>query len=62
VHLLGLDELIEEDLARDSYYVWLSEYQWVPLTVAGITLFALGGWSWLLWGAVLPATIGFHVT
>ncbi len=50
------------DLARDSYYVWLSKYHWIPLTVAGITLFAFGGWSWLLWGAVLPATIGFHVT
>ena len=50
------------DLARDSYYVWLSKYHWIPLTVVGITLFAFGGWSWLLWGAVLPATIGFHVT
>ncbi len=50
------------DLARDRYYVWLSKYHWIPLTVAGIALFAFGGWSWLLWGAVLPATIGFHVT
>ena len=50
------------DLARDSYYVWLNKYHWIPLTVVGITLFAFGGWSWLLWGAVLPATIGFHVT
>ena len=50
------------DLARDSYYVWLSKYHWIPLTTVGITLFACGGWSWLLWGAVLPATIGFHVT
>jgi len=50
------------DLARDHYYVWLSKYHWIPLTFAGITLFSLGGWSWILWGAVLPATIGFHVT
>ena len=50
------------DLARESYYVWLSKYHWIPLTVVGLTLFAFGGWSWLLWGAVLPATIGFHVT
>jgi fatty-acid desaturase len=50
------------DLARESYYVWLSKYHWLPLTVVGVTLFAFGGWSWLLWGAVLPATIGFHVT
>jgi len=50
------------DLARDSYYVWLNKYHWIPLTVVGIALFAFGGWSWLLWGAVLPATLGFHVT
>ncbi len=50
------------DLARERYYVWLNKYHWVPLTVVGITFFAFGGWSWLLWGAVLPATIGFHVT
>jgi stearoyl-CoA desaturase (delta-9 desaturase) len=50
------------DLARDSYYVWLSKYHWIPLTVAGVAFFAFGGWPWLLWGAVLPATIGFHVT
>ena len=50
------------DLARDRYYIWLNKYHWVPLTVVGLTLFAFGGWSWILWGAVLPATIGFHVT
>jgi fatty-acid desaturase len=50
------------DLARDRYYVWLNKYHWVPLTVVGLALFACGGWSWILWGAVLPATIGFHVT
>ena len=50
------------DLARDKYYVWLNKYHWIPLTAVGISLFAIGGWSWFLWGAVLPATIGFHVT
>jgi stearoyl-CoA desaturase (delta-9 desaturase) len=55
-------KLYTPDLARDRYYVWLSKYHWIPLTVVGITLFAFGGWSWLLWGTVLPATIGFHVT
>jgi len=54
--------LYTPDLARDRYYVWLSKYHWIPLTVVGIAFFAFGGWSWLLWGAVLPATVGFHVT
>jgi fatty-acid desaturase len=50
------------DLVRERYYRWLNEYHWVPLTVVGLSLLALGGWPWLLWGAVLPVTIGFHVT
>jgi stearoyl-CoA desaturase (delta-9 desaturase) len=50
------------DLTRERYYRWLNRYHWVPLTVVGLFLFAFGGWSWLLWGAVLPATVGFHVT
>jgi fatty-acid desaturase len=50
------------DLARKPYYVWLNKYHWIPLTFVGVLLLAAGGWSWLLWGAVLPATIGFHVT
>ena len=50
------------DLVRDRYYRWLNRYHWVPLTVLGISLFAFGGWSWLLWGTALPVTIGFHVT
>ena len=55
-------KLYTPDLARERYYIWLNKYHWIPLTVVGIALFALGGWSWLLWGAVLPVTIGFHVT
>jgi len=50
------------DLVRDRYYRWLNQYHWVPLTVVGLSLFASGGWSWLLWGTALPVTIGFHVT
>ena len=50
------------DLDRNRYYRWLNRYHWAPLTVVGFSLFALGGWSWLLWGAVLPVTIGLHVT
>jgi len=50
------------DLARDRCYLWLNKYHWLPLTVLGLSLFGVGRWSWLLWGAVLPVTIGFHVT
>ncbi len=50
------------DLARDPFYVWLSRYNWVPVTLVGIALYFGGGWSWVLWGVFLRATLGLHVT
>ncbi|MGA9245762.1 MAG: fatty acid desaturase [Silvibacterium sp.] len=50
------------DLARNSFYVWLSRYHWVPATVVGIGLYLLGGWPWVLWGIFLRVTLGLHVT
>lgn len=53
------------DLARDPFYVWLSKYNWLPLTVVGIALAIAGGssgLSWVLWGVFLRATLGLHVT
>ena len=42
------------DLTRDRFYVWLSRYHWVPVTVIGVGLYFAGGWSWVLLGS-LPA-------
>jgi fatty-acid desaturase len=50
------------DLARDRFYVWLSRYHWVPVTLVSIGLFLAGGWSWLLWGTFFRVTLGLHVT
>ncbi|HEY6446290.1 MAG TPA: fatty acid desaturase [Acidobacteriaceae bacterium] len=50
------------DLASDPFYVWLSRWHWVPVTVLGTALFLVGGWSWLLWGILLRVTLGLHVT
>ena len=58
------------DLSRDPFYVWLSRWHWVPVTIVGIGLFLtgwrLGGWtlasSWVLWGVFLRVTLGLHVT
>jgi len=50
------------DLARDPFYVWLSRYNWLPVTVVGIALYLGGGWPWVLWGIFLRATLGLHVT
>jgi stearoyl-CoA desaturase (delta-9 desaturase) len=50
------------DLAKDSFYRWLSKYHWLPTVIVGAVLFAFGGWSWLLWGVFLRITLGLHVT
>jgi stearoyl-CoA desaturase (delta-9 desaturase) len=58
------------DLLRDRFYRWLEVWHWLPITCTGIALavcgMALGGWklglSWLLWGALLRITLGFHDT
>ena len=58
------------DLERDRFYRWLEVWHWLPITLVGIALTcsgaAAGGWklglSWLMWGALLRVTIGFHVT
>jgi fatty-acid desaturase len=58
------------DLGRDRVHVWLSKWHWVPLTVSGVVLFAVG-WlvgglngaiGWVLWGAFLRVTVGLHAT
>jgi stearoyl-CoA desaturase (delta-9 desaturase) len=50
------------DLLRDPFHVWISKYHWVPLTVLGLALLALGGWNWVLWGIFLRTTLGLHAT
>jgi stearoyl-CoA desaturase (delta-9 desaturase) len=50
------------DLAKDRFYVLLSKYHWVPLTIEGMVLLAIGGWQWVLWGIFLRVTIGLHAT
>ena len=43
------------DLAGDPFYRWLNTYHYVPLTLLGLILLAVGGWGMVLWG------IGFRV-
>ena len=50
------------DLARDRFQVWISKYHYVPQVVLGIGLFAVGGWSWLLWGTFLRTVFILHST
>jgi stearoyl-CoA desaturase (delta-9 desaturase) len=50
------------DLAKDRFYIWLDRLYYVPLVVLAIVLFAFGGWSVMLWGVCVRATLALHAT
>ena len=50
------------DLAADPFYRWLNTYHYVPLTLVGLALLAIGGWPMVLWGIGLRVVFGLHAT
>jgi fatty-acid desaturase len=50
------------DLAKHRFYVWLNNYHWLPNVLLAGLLFAIGGWSMVMWGICLRVVIGLHAT
>jgi len=50
------------DLGEDPFYRWLTTYHWVPLTVLGFALLAIGGWGLVNWAIFLRVVVGLHTT
>jgi len=50
------------DLGKDPFYRWLTTYHWVPLTVLGFALLAVGGWGMVNWAIFLRVVVGLHST
>ena len=50
------------DLYRDPFYRWLNTFHWIPLTLLGLVLLAIGGIPIVLWGIFLRVTLGLHST
>jgi stearoyl-CoA desaturase (delta-9 desaturase) len=50
------------DLYREPFYRFLNTWHWVPLTLLGFVLLAIGGWSWVMWGVFARVTLGLHFT
>ncbi|MEP7075069.1 MAG: fatty acid desaturase [Acidobacteriota bacterium] len=50
------------DLLKDRFHVLISRYFYVPLIISAVILFALGGWTMVVWGVFLRTVIGWHTT
>ncbi len=50
------------DLTRDNVHRVLNKYYYVTSIVAGIAMFAIGGWTMVLWGIFLRTVVGWHAT
>jgi fatty-acid desaturase len=50
------------DLARDPVYCWLDRYHLLLQIPMGILLYALGGWSFVIYGMFLRAVLLWHST
>src|SRR5919198_2253499 len=46
------------DLAKDKFHVWITKYHYVPMIALGMTLLALGGLPFLMWGIFLRTVVG----
>jgi sn-1 stearoyl-lipid 9-desaturase len=50
------------DLMKDKVHVFLDKYYWVTAIIAGGILFAVGGWSMVLWAIFLRTVLAWHFT
>jgi stearoyl-CoA desaturase (delta-9 desaturase) len=50
------------DLAKYPELMWLNKYELVMPIALAATLFAIGGWPWLIWGFFISTVALFHGT
>ena len=50
------------DLARDRVHQWIEKTSALQTILLGAALYAMGGWSWLVWGLFARAVFVYHVT
>ena len=50
------------DLMKDSVHVLISRFYFVPIIVSAFILFAIGGWTMVVWGVFARVVVGWHTT
>ena len=59
------EEIIQKyapDLGKDKTHRFISKYYWMSAVIVGAVLFAIGGWTMVLWGVFLRTVFGWHMT
>ncbi len=50
------------DLLKDPIHRMISRFYLVPIAVSAVILFAIGGWSMVVWGVAARVVLGWHTT
>ena len=50
------------DLMKDGYLRWLDNYYYVSTLVLAAVLFAIGGWTMVVWAIVMRVVVSWHFT
>lgn len=50
------------DLLKDKGHVLISRFFYVPIILSAILLFAIGGWTMVVWGVAARVVVGWHTT
>jgi stearoyl-CoA desaturase (delta-9 desaturase) len=50
------------DLMKDRGHVLISRFYYVPIAVSAFILFAIGGWTMVVWGVAGRVVFGWHTT
>jgi stearoyl-CoA desaturase (delta-9 desaturase) len=50
------------DMTKDRFHILLNKYYYVTIFALAAVLFAIGGWSMVLWGVFLRVAVSWHFT
>lgn len=62
LHSMADHEKYSPDLLKDKFNLIAERYYWATSVAAGLILFAIGGWTMVVWGVALRTVVGWHFT
>jgi stearoyl-CoA desaturase (delta-9 desaturase) len=50
------------DLIKDRGHAFITRFYYVPIIISALILFAIGGWTMVVWGVFARVVLGWHTT